>query len=138
LHIIKNKLTVEKNNYNSSKLKIIFSSVLAALSISTTVFIFYAILITYTNITEKNMSLVATTTIVIVMAIAGFETARSCEKKGWMWGIVAGLSYAILLILISFVILDSLILNFQIFMILILAIASGGVGGILGINFKKK
>jgi putative membrane protein (TIGR04086 family) len=71
------------------------------------------------------------------MAISGFDTARLCEKKGWLWGIVSGLVYAVLLILVSTLIFNRSIFNSQTFIIIILAIASGGFGGTIGINFKK-
>ncbi len=115
----------------------ILCAIAIAFAITAIVFIGYAILITYTNVTEKYLSLVITTTSIISITVAGFDVAKSSESKGWLWGILAGIIYAIVLTIIGVIVANKIVLSSQTFMQFLLAAASGGAGGIIGINFKK-
>lgn len=134
-------MDIKKNNMVTEEKKSKIITILFAVSISfaitAIIFIGYAILITYSSVSEHNLSLVITSTSIISIAIAGFDVARSSENKGWLWGIIAGLIYATILTLIGVIAASKIILCTQTLMLFLLAAASGGVGGIIGINFKK-
>lgn len=117
--------------------KSLFTGVVIGYAITCLVFISYALLLTYTAITEENISLVVTLTTIVSVLVAGFDAARGASSKGWLWGIVAGFSYAVILVGIMSWIQQSLILDSRAITLLILSLAGGGLGGVIGINLKK-
>lgn len=115
----------------------LFSGVLIAYAITCIVFIGYAILLTYTSVTESNIPLVVTITSIISVMVAGFDAARVSSNKGWLWGLIAGFVYGILLICIMIWVQKAVIIDSRTITLVILSLAGGGLGGVIGINFKK-
>jgi len=119
-------------------LKSLFSGVMIGYAITALVFITYAILLTYTNLTEDNISTVITITTIISVLVAGFDAARGRAKRGWLWGIAAGFMYSLLLIVVLGFLVGEIPMTARITTILTLSLAGGGLGGVFGINMKKK
>lgn len=117
--------------------KSLFSGVMIGYAITCLVFITYAVLLTYTSITEENISLVVTITSIVSVLVAGFDAARGATSKGWLWGIIAGFIYAVILVVIMTWVQGRLILDSRTISVLILSLAGGGLGGVIGINLKK-
>jgi len=115
----------------------VISGVLVAYAITCIVFIAYAILLTYTDMTEKNIPLIVTLTTIISVIIAGVDAAKGASGKGWLWGMIAGALYGILLISIMTWIRKAFIMDSRSLTLIILSVAGGGLGGVLGINMKK-
>ncbi|WP_250227586.1 TIGR04086 family membrane protein [Anaeropeptidivorans aminofermentans] len=115
----------------------IISGVLIAYAITCIVFIGYAILLTYTDMGEEGISLVVTITSIISAMVAGFDAAKGANSKGWMWGMIAGLIYALILVAIMTWVQKGFTMNSRLMTLIILSIASGGLGGVIGINMKK-
>lgn len=117
--------------------KALFKGLIAACAITALVFAVYAILLTYTDVTEKNINLVVMLTVVVSVFIAGFNAARGADKKGWLWGMGAGLLYMVIMVFIKICAAPDLSFDSKTAMHLILSIAGGGLGGITGINVKR-
>lgn len=115
----------------------ILSGVAIAYAITCIAFILYALLLTYTEITERNLQLVVILTTVISVAVAGFDAARAAKERGWFWGLIAGLVYALVLIVISIIITKSTALGMGAIMIVAISLVGGAIGGMFGINSKK-
>lgn len=108
-----------------------------AYAITSIVFIAYAIILTYTSTTEKHIALVAMICTVVSTIVAGFDSARSAKRKGLFWGILAGFCYAVILFLIGIVLGNGFQFDGGKITTILISLAGGGVGGILGINLKK-
>ena len=108
-----------------------------AYAMTAIIFILYAILITYTSISEKNLEIVVMITVVLSVLIAGFDSARAATSRGWLWGMGAGALYAIIMLCIGLCISPEIQLGAKTIMTIVLSLAGGGIGGILGINIKK-
>ena len=121
-----------------SRLFNLFSGVMIAYAITCIVFIGYAMLLTYTSITEKDIGLVVTITTIVSALVAGFDAAKGAKEKGWFWGIVAGLLYAVILLAIGTWVSKGFLFDARSLSLLILSLAGGGLGGVLGINLKSK
>ena len=116
--------------------KSLFSGVMISYALTLLIFIIYAILLTYTRLSENNIPLITTIICVVSALVAGFDAVKGVTKKGWLWGLCAGLLYAILLIgLISFM-QGAVVLNSRIFSLIAISLAGGGLGGVIGINTK--
>lgn len=136
------KIKMERNNLqtktdNSKGLSSLAKGTVFAYFITLVVFIIYGALLTYTNMTEENLQMVVMITTVFSVLVSGFISARGVSSKGLLFGMLAGLVYAIIMIMIGFCVLPVINFSFKLLMIFILSICSGGVGGIIGINLKR-
>jgi putative membrane protein (TIGR04086 family) len=121
----------------SSRFLSLVQGVLVGYAVTVIIFLAYSILITYTNMPDdKTPIVVAAATLVSVM-IAGFDAARGAEAKGWFWGIMAGLIYAIILVALMTIVLKEFAYDSRTVTLLLLSLAGGGLGGVIGINFTK-
>ena len=115
----------------------VISGVLIGYAITCIVFLGYAMLITYSSFTGQGLPLVVTITSLAAVVIAGFDAARGAENRGWLWGVIAGLVYVLILICIGAWVNGSFKADIRTVTLFVLALAGGGLGGMLGINFKK-
>lgn len=135
-----NKKNVENKKHKDNRENKVISLTKGAIisyAITTIVFIVYGILLTYTEITEKNLQLVVMITTVVSVLIGGFISSRGIGSKGLIVGMFVGLTYAIIMIMIGLCLLPVLKITSKMIMIFILSISAGGIGGIIGINSKK-
>ena len=123
--------------FTKNQMKHLTIGVLMAYAITSIIFLGYAMLITYTTVSERSLPTVVTITTVLSVLIAGFDAARGAENRGWLWGMVAGLVYVLVLAAIMALIFPTFSVGARAFLIFALGIAGGGLGGILGINLKR-
>jgi len=117
----------------------LFASVFIAYIITFAVLVVYAVLLTYTPLSEGSMGLVVMCTTVISVIAAGFYTAKKAVNRGWLWGMASGCIYSVVLILLSNVFAaGGAIFDVRSITLIILAVASGGLGGMIGINASKR
>lgn len=126
-----------KQLITKEQLKHLTFGVLIAYAVTAIVFLGYAILITYTNVSERSLPMVVAITTVLSVMIAGFDAARGAASRGWLWGMVAGLVYVLILAGIMLVFLPSFPIDGRTIVVCVLGIAGGGLGGVFGINLKR-
>ncbi len=105
--------------------------------ITAVVFVVYAFLLTYTDMTENNIQITVMITTVFSVLVGGIVVSRGAKKNGLLYGMLCGGVYALVMIMLSFCILPDIKITSKMIMILVLSISAGGVGGIIGINSKK-
>lgn len=105
-----------------------------ALAITCIIFIGFGILLTYTSLSEESLPVVSLVCTALSAAAAGYDWAACMKKKGLLWGALAGLVYAVLLYLITSLAADSFALELSGLMTVVVAVAAGAIGGILGVN----
>jgi len=120
-----------------SRVNALASGTLIAFAITCTVLIGYAMLITYSTFTGENIPLVVTLTCLVSVIVSGFDSAKGAPSKGWFWGIIAGAIYAVILVSIGVWVNRSFIIDTRTLTLIILSIAGGGLGGVLGINLRR-
>ena len=111
--------------------------IVVAYAITCIVFIIYAVLLKYSAVSEGNIRLVVTITSLISVIVAGFDAAKGAKKSGWLWGVIAGAIYAVILICIGIFINGDFTLDTSSVVLIVLSIAGGGLGGVIGINFSR-
>lgn len=109
----------------------------AAFGITCIIFIGFGILLTYTAVSEAALPPVALLCTALSAAVAGYDWAACKKERGLLWGLLAGLMYMVLLFLITGLAKDRLQAEASGLMMLAVALAGGGIGGILGVNRKK-
>lgn len=125
-------------NFKESSIIALISSVAIGYAVTAIVFIGYAILLTYSDMTDKHTEFVVTITTLISVIVVGFDMGKAAKYKGWLWGVIAGLIYAIIMVLIGFFVSENYLIDGKTYATLAISLAGGGLGGILGINFKEK
>ncbi|WMI80715.1 TIGR04086 family membrane protein [Anaerotignum sp. MB30-C6] len=108
-----------------------------AYAITCIFFIAYGLVLTYTNISEQSLPMVALVCTALSSAVAGYDWAKCRKKKGMLMGLAAGLLYTLILFVVTGLASDTFTLGMSKIMTLIVSLAGGGIGGILGVNGKK-
>ncbi|MCL1843458.1 MAG: TIGR04086 family membrane protein [Defluviitaleaceae bacterium] len=122
---------------SKTQMKHMVVGILMAYAITSIVFLGYAMLITYTNVSERSLPTVVAITTVLSVMVAGFDAARGATNRGWLWGMVAGFVYVLIMAAIMVLMLPVFSVDMRTVTVSVLGIAGGGLGGILGINLKK-
>jgi len=122
---------------NKSQIKQLAIGVLMGYAVTCIVFLAYAMMITYTQLSERNLPTVIAITTLLSVMMAGFDAAKGAPSRGWMWGMIAGLIYAAFLAIIMIVLVPGFFADGRTVTVVVLSIAGGGLGGILGINIRK-
>jgi len=113
-------------------------AVVIAYAITAIIFLATAIILTYTTLSEDTLPTIVMATCVISVLFAGFDASKKATSRGWLWGLVAGLLYAIIFIFIIAFIGDTFTFDTRKLLLLALSLVGGGIGGAIGINFKKR
>ena len=110
-----------------------------AYGITALIFIIYALLLTYTDISEKNSNIVVLAALVTALIFGGAKSAASARQKGLIWGMLTGFIYTLVMVGLGIFILPDYTLGTKTLVCLLLSLSSGGFGGIIGVNlFGKK
>ena len=108
----------------------------AAFAITCIIFIGFGILLTYTDLSEEALPTVSLGCTALSAAAAGFDWGSCMGQKGLLWGLTAGAVYTVILFLLTFLAGSDPQIEASAIMALIVAMAGGGIGGILGVNRK--
>ena len=124
--------TKEKNN---NMIKIIKGSIIAMI-ITIIALTIYAAILAYTSVSETTMVPVVLTITGISILIGSSMSSISIKKQGIMNGGFVGLIYIIFLYVLSSIISVGFELNMNAIIMLVVAILTGMIGGIIGVNMK--
>ncbi len=128
-------------NFNPTKEKNILKSAVLNLflgyAITFFVIILYSMFLTYTNMSDKYIMFVVLTTTMISTAFVGYQFAGIAESRGILWGILGGLLYGIIFILLGYFASETYQMGSKTLFVLLFSVVAGAMGGIIGINNKK-
>jgi len=122
---------------NKSQIKQLVIGVMVGYAITCIIFLAYAMLITYTQMSERNLPMVVAVTTLLSVMIAGFDAAKGAPSRGWLWGMIAGFTYVAVLGIIMMIMLPGFLIDGRTVTVILLSVAGGGLGGILGINIRR-
>ncbi len=129
---IRKNSKMEKSN--KSKLAIAMKSVVLALIISLICIIIYAIVLSITPVSDNSMTIVTQIISMISVLAAAIYCGQRIKVKGWLYGLIVGIVYIIILIPISLLWGHSLIFDKYFFAKILMASLVGLIGGIIGVN----
>ena len=121
-----------------SRVTAVLLGVLIAYAITCIFFIGCALALTYSSLSEASVPTIMLVAVAVSVVVAGFDAAKGAEKKGWLWGMTAGLLYAVILICIETWVSDKFMVDAKTITSVALSITGGGFGGVIGINFSKR
>lgn len=96
-----------------------------------------ALLLTYTDMSESKLNWLIFIGVILSSMIVGCDTAKQEKSDGWKWGLIGGISYAVIYMIVSMISDRSLRVDKEGVIILILCLVGGILGGMIGINKKK-
>ena len=97
----------------------------------------FAIVLTYTSVSENTIVPVIIVVTGISILVGTILESRKIVKNGiWLGGII-GLVYVLILYIISSLLNADFSINTQSFILILVAIFSGMIGGIIGVNNRK-
>ena len=118
-------------------IKKIFKGVLISLVVSFVLLAIFAIVLTYTSVSENTIVPVIIVVTGISILVGTILESRKIVKNGiWLGGII-GLVYVLILYIISSLLNADFSINIQSFILILVAIFSGMIGGIIGVNNRK-
>lgn len=104
--------------------------------LSLIVILIYNALITFTKLSSDNMGLVVSFITIFGAAFGGFYACKGIKEKGLLYGLLEGLLYIVFLIVLVFLAKEKFVFQVSLIYNLVFTTIAGGIGGIIGVNFK--
>ena len=130
-------ITTEESEVKKNIIRIIKGSVFAII-LSVVFLLIYALVLTYTDISESTIIPVVTVIVGISILIGSMVSVRKIRKNGLLNGGIVGLIYVIALYITSSMCLVGFSITLNSLIVLIVGILTGMVGGIIGVNLYRK
>lgn len=134
---MKPNIAIEQSELKKNSLRILKGSVFAII-ISLILLFIFALLLTYTDISETTMVPVVITIVGISILIGSMVSTRTISKNGLLNGGLVGLIYGIILYLSSSLCLVGFSVTIYSLVMIAVAIITGMVGGVIGVNLNHK
>ena len=128
---------MENNNIKENNLLKIIKGSIISIICSIFLLILYALILTYTNVSES--TIVPVTIIITCFSIflGSFIVAGKIQKNVLINGGLVGLIYVLFIYLLSSLMLYGFSLNINSIIMLVCSIIFGMLGGVLGVNLRK-
>lgn len=128
---------MEVSNTDNKALKNILKGTIIAFMTTLVAFLVFALLLTYTNISEETIFPVVVVITGISILLGSSLGNLRIKKNGIINGGFIGLIYMLLLYFVSSCFIGNFSLNFNSIILIIAAILAGMLGGIIGVNVGK-
>jgi len=96
----------------------------------------YNLILTFTSVSGSSIAMASSFITTISSAFGGFYASKHIKEKGLIYGLLVGLMYIVCLIVIVFLAKDQFAFDIDMLYKILLVSLSGGIGGVLGVNFK--
>lgn len=128
---------MEVSNGEHSALKNIIKGIIISLISTLVLILLYALLLTYTNISEDTIFPVVVVITGISILLGSSLSNIRIKKNGLLNGGIIGIAYILLLYLISSAFIGNFSVNINSIILIIASILTGMLGGIIGVNIGK-
>ncbi|MGL6107946.1 TIGR04086 family membrane protein [Romboutsia sp.] len=100
------------------------------------VLLIYNFALTFTSVSGNTIAMVSAFITTLSAAFGGFYASKHIQEKGLIYGLLVGFIYIVCLILIVFLAQENFQFDIGMLYKVLLTALSGGIGGVLGVNFK--
>lgn len=118
------------------ELKYLIKGLLFCLVFSIAALIILALVLKLTSLSESKLPLFNNLIMIISIAIGAIYASGKSNQNGWLIGAVIGLIYYIFILILSLIFIHDSSLSLFIIPKMLMAIISGVIGGVIGINLK--
>ena len=128
----KNKASGRKENFPASAL---LCGIMTAISITALVFVICAAIMTYGNgLSDTAVNTIVYITSLVSVLAGSIPAAAKLNKRGLINGMVVGVVYTAIMVLIGYLTVPDFSLGTKTFITLAIAVLSGAAGGVAGVN----
>ncbi|MEF9991002.1 MAG: TIGR04086 family membrane protein [Romboutsia sp.] len=120
---------MEKSNYILKGLGYSYIITLAIILI-------YNLLLTFTGVSGNSIAMATAFITTLSSAFGGFYASKNIKEKGLIYGLLVGMLYIVLLMIVVYLAQDTFKFEVGVLYKVLLTSIAGGIGGILGVNFK--
>lgn len=108
--------------------------VLRGFIITVVLLLIFAVIMTFTEVSEKTSSIFYLVTTVLSIMYGSIYAVRKIKRRGWLIGIIVTLLYLLVLYIVSIVSGNSSVIGTDRITRLLLALIVGALSGMIGIN----
>lgn len=137
MNLEKSNLTMGSQK-NTSNVVQLFKGIIFSILITLVLLFAFSALLTYTDMQESAIPVVTIVITAISILIGSSISTIKINKNGIINGGIIGFVYIFMLYILSSVVKTGFTLNVYSIVMMIAAIVAGMVGGIVGVNIKKK
>ena len=119
------------------RMSIILKSVSIGYGFSLICFLLLAAIVTFTKLSEAVVPMVTQGIVIIGLTISGVTAAMKSRTRGWLYGIICGILFIGVIIIASWIAVDGFTFDKYVTSRIILGIAVGAIGGMIGINLFR-
>ena len=134
VHTVKTSVKDKKSERGNNCLFALLKGQGIAMAFTCIVFALCAVLVTYTDTGMEYIGVISTLCTAVSALIAGYCVSRAYGRRGLAVGMGAGLLYGLIIVLIG--LFAGGMLSVGTLSCITAAVAGGGIGGILGVNFR--
>lgn len=102
------------------------------------IFLVVALLLCFTEFPETMIGSAVVVTTIISIMFGGTCIARKVRTHGWLNGAAAGLTYMVILYVLSSLTGKGFGVNQYVIIMMLVGALAGAIGGIVGINLRKR
>ena len=124
------------SNIKDNSIRVIKGSLFAIIT-STIFLIVFAVLLTYTNLSETSITPVVLAVVGISILIGSYFSTRKIQQNGILNGAIVGIVYMLILYIISSMIFMDFSLKLSSLIMIGCGMIAGIIGGIIGVNVNK-
>lgn len=104
--------------------------------ISFIMIVVYALILSFSSVSDISMSKVTQAILIISIAISSIYGSKKLRQRGWMFGMVLGLLFSLLLIPFAMTFGQSVAFDLYLIAKLFVSAVVGAIGGIIGVNLN--
>lgn len=100
------------------------------------ILLIYNLILTFTSVSGNSIAMVTAFITTMSSAFGGFYASKHIKEKGLIYGLIVGLLYIVCLMVIVYLAQEKFIFEAEMIYKIFLTTLAGGIGGVLGVNFK--
>ena len=117
--------------------KSMLKGLIGAFIITFATFVCFALIITFTGVSEAYADIMVTAATYVAIAAGGYLAAKGAGGKGWLIGAVSGLIYMLLVWIAGCISRTGMYFSASMASSMAISALCGAIGGIIGINIKN-
>lgn len=125
-----------KNSNKSTGLQVLKGSV-TAVSITLVLILLFALLLRFTNISDKVIMPVNQVIKVVSIFFGVYSALKYHKEKGWVKGMLIGLTYSVLAFVVFAILSSSINFGLSTLLDIVFGAIVGGIVGVIVVNMKR-
>jgi len=129
---------ISVNSFGKLDMKTLSKSITISYIVTASILVILSLLVTFTSLPVTLANIGVILTAALSTFIGGFIVAKKIESKGFLNGGIAGLFYVAILYTLGIIFYQKFSIDNNMIIMLAICLFSGSIGGIVGVNAKKK